>query len=166
VIVLAVLLVPVLGILGATAIYGMRKYVTAAKTVEAKNGVTAIARFAVAAYERDHRLCASAEPVPSSVPRGVKYAPSTAAGADFHAGDATKGWPCLKFSMEAPMYYQYAYETGAGSGKSGATASGFEASARGDLDGNGVTSFFARGGDVRDGHVVLRPDLYIENEME
>ncbi len=77
------------------------------------------------------------------------------------------GWPCLKFSMTQPMYYQYSYVTGAGSGKSGATAKGFEASARGDLDGNGVTSFFGRGADVettvRSG---VSTEMYIENEFE
>ena len=56
--------------------------------------------------------------------------------------------------------------TGAGSGKSGATASGFEASARGDLDGNGTYSLFARGADVRSGKVVVSSQIYVENEFE
>ncbi len=68
--------------------------------------------------------------------------------------------------MSQPFYYQYGYVTGVGSGKSGATANGFEASARGDLDGNGVFSFFARGADVRNGTVVVSTVLYIENENE
>jgi type IV pilus assembly protein PilA len=173
-IVVLALAVPMIGVMATLAIYGVRKYIAAAKTAEAKNTVAAITRGAVAAYEAEtlvsgrtvHRLCASATPVPAGVPAAAKYMPSTAAGADFQVGSASAGWPCLKFSMTQPFYYQYGYVTGAGSGKSGATASGFEASARGDLDGNGVFSFFARGADVRKGTIVLGTDLYIENEFE
>jgi type IV pilus assembly protein PilA len=169
-IVLAVIAVPVMGIFAATAIYGVRRYLATAKIAEAKNTVGAIARAAAAAYDREtivagkpqHRLCASASPVPPKVPAAAKYQPGT----DFEAGSATAGWPCLKFSMTSPMYYQYSYVTGAGTGKSGATASGFEVSARGDLDGNGVSSLFARGADVRNGEVVLSTQIYIENEFE
>jgi type IV pilus assembly protein PilA len=166
-------------VLGPLAIYGVRRYLAAAKTAEAKNTVGAISRAATAAYEGEnvnsetlgsgkpgHRLCASAVPTPAKVPAGVKYQPSSAAGADFQQGSATAGWPCLKFAITQPIYYQYSYVTGSGSGKSGATASGFEASARGDLDGNGVTSFFARGADVQGGRVVLSTEIYIENEFE
>jgi type IV pilus assembly protein PilA len=177
-IVVGALSIPVIGVVAVLGIYGVRKYIAAAKTAEAKNGVDQIARLAVAAYERDdaelvapgkaapHRLCGSATPVPRDVPKGVKYMPSTAAGADFQSGSATAGWTCLKFAMGMPMYYQYGYVQGAGSGKSGATANGFEASARGDLDGNGATSLFARGADVRNGNVVLSTQIYIENEFE
>jgi type IV pilus assembly protein PilA len=176
---LCVVLVPIFAALG---IYGMRKYLAAAKTAEAKNSIGAITRAAVYAYEREaysnelipsgastvslHKLCKSATPVPRAVPKGVKYQPSSAPGADFQVGDAETGWPCLKFSMMQPMYYQYMYETGVGSGKSGATASGFEASAKGDLDGNGVTSFFGRGATVRNGQIVVSTEIVIENEFE
>jgi type IV pilus assembly protein PilA len=165
-IVLAVLAVPVIGIFASVAIYGVRRYLAAAKSAEAKSTVSAIARDAAAAYEPQHRLCASAIAVPSTVPPNKKYQPATAPGADFQAGSATAGWRCLKFAMDGPFYYQYSYVTGTGSGKSGATANGFEASARGDLDGNGVTSLFARGADVRNGSVVLSTEIYIENEFE
>lgn len=166
--------VPVLGIFSVLAISGVRRYLAAAKTAEAKNTVNAIARAGVAAYERDtvigskdvHRLCGSATPVPAAVPAGSKYTPSPAPGTDFKSGNASAGWMCLKFAVEQPMYYQYAYEKGAGSGKSGATANGFEVRARGDLDGNGVYSLFARGADVRDGIVLLGTQLYVENELE
>jgi type IV pilus assembly protein PilA len=179
VLVLVALSIPIGGILIATAVYGMKKYAASAKTAEAKNTITHIARLAAAAYEREsmddpappagashaagRRLCGSAVAVPAAVPKAVKYMPSSA---DFSTGDAHTGWTCLKFSMAEPSYYQYMYEKGAGSGKSGASATGFEASARGDLDGNGVTSFFARSGDVKNGAVVLTTEIYIENEFE
>jgi type IV pilus assembly protein PilA len=179
-IIVAVLAVPVLGIMAALGIYGTRKYLAAAKTSEAKNTIGAIMRGAVAAYEREsggetlladdakgatytHQRCKTARPVPHTVPKGVKYQPSTS---DWATGSADTGWPCLRFSMDQPMYYQYSYETGAGTGKSGATAGGFEASARGDLNGDGVTSLFARGADVRNGMVVVSTNIYIENEFE
>jgi type IV pilus assembly protein PilA len=172
--VLLVISVPLVGIMSVLAIYGVRKYIAAAKTAEAKNNVNAIARDALAAYERDamvggkdvHRLCGSAPAVPAEIPAGAKYMPRSAPGSDFHSGDANAGWTCLKFEVDQPIYYQYAYETGAGSGKSGATARGFEVRARGDLDGNGTSSLFARGADVRDGNVVLSSQIYIENEFE
>ena len=181
-IVVGALAIPVIGIMAALGIYGVRKYLANAKSAEAKNNIGAISRQAVAAYEREsysnelipsdksagsaHQLCGSATPVPHDVPKGVKYQPSSAPGTDFHSGSATAGWTCLKFTVDMPMYYQYSYVTGPGSGKSGATAKGFEASARGDLDGNGVTSLFARGADVRNGTVVLSTQIYIENEFE
>jgi type IV pilus assembly protein PilA len=180
--VLVAISVPMVGIMAALAIYGVRKYIATAKTAEAKNTIGAITRAAVAAYEREdfgggiipdgkkavslHHLCKSATPVPRTVPKAIKYMPSSAPGVDFQAGSADAGWPCLKFAVTMPMYYQYMYETGAGSGKSGATAAGFEVSARGDLDGNGVTSFFACGADVRGGNVVVSTEIFIENEFE
>jgi type IV pilus assembly protein PilA len=173
-IVVGVLLFVVGGPVAALGIYGVRKYLAAAKTAEAKNTVGAISRAAVAAYERErpaggdaaHRLCDSAVAVPAKVPSGAPYLPSSAAGADYQSGTADAGWTCLKFAMTGPQHYQYGYVKGAGTGKSGATANGFEATARGDLDGNGTTSLFARGATVRNGQLVLSSDLYIENEFE
>lgn len=179
----------VVGALGAVlllvmvplAIYGTRRYLVTAKTAEAKNTIGAMTRAAVAAYEREtysnelapgssasftHELCKSSMRVPAAPPPGKKYQPNTADGTDFHTGDTTTGWKCLRFSINEPIYYAYKYDKGAGSGKSGATPNGFEASALGDLDGNGVTSFFARGADVRSGSVRVSTELYIENEFE
>src|SRR6185437_12390663 len=92
-IVLAVISVPVIGVMASLAIYGMRRYLAVAKTAEAKNTVGAITRAAVAAFEREkydgmlpdgakhvleiHHLCASAIPVPAKVPSGMKYMPSS-----------------------------------------------------------------------------------------
>src|SRR6185312_7680110 len=142
------------------ALHGVNRYLATSKTAEAKNTIGGITRAAVAAYEREragggeaHRLCDSAVAVPSKVPSGTKYQPSGAPGADYQSGTAEAGWTCLKFAMTMPQSYQYGYVKGAGSGKSGATASGFEAQAHGDLDGNGTTSLFARGATVVNGTV-------------
>ena len=158
--------------LSLVAAQAQRGSLAAAKVAEAKSTIGAISRAAVAAYEREtfpppgHQLCKSSIRVPDVPPRGTKYTPKSADGADFNTGSDTTGWKSLKFALTEPIYYAYKYETGSGSGKSGATASGFEVAAQGDLNGNGVFSFFARGADVRNGNVVLSTEVYIENEYE
>src|SRR5271169_872182 len=47
------IVVAIIGILAALAIYGVRRYMASAKTSEAKNTVGAISRGAVQAYERE-----------------------------------------------------------------------------------------------------------------
>ena len=173
------LFVVLVGVLGALGLYGARKYLAAAKTAEAKNCIGAISREAVTAYEDEqegtgtkpvHRLCATANPVPASLSsvKRSKYLPSSAPGTDFNVGDANTGWPCLKFTMTTPMYYRYQYHKGSGYLSPAAPGpNGFEASAQGDLDGNGVPSTFARTGTVGpSGTVVLATSIYVDNEFE
>jgi type IV pilus assembly protein PilA len=141
------IVVAIIGILAALAIYGVRKYLTNAKTGEAKTNVGRLAKDAVAAYEREnmsgamlaagssvasvHRLCDSATtPVPATVPKGQKIQPDAA------AWNGT-GWGCLRFSVNTPLYYQYQYT--AANVDNAATAS-FVASAVGDLNGDGTAS--------------------------
>ncbi len=178
------IVVAIIGVLAALAIYGVKRYLATSKTAEAKNTIGGISRAAVAAYEREsytnellsdgassttqvHVLCGSdAGWVPTAPPKAKKYQPSTQDGADYNTGDPLNGWKCLKFSMTEPTYYSYNYVTGVGSNLSGATAAGFEAAAQGDLDGNGTNSLFARGADVRNGSVVVSTELFIQNEYE
>lgn len=179
------IVVAIIGVLAALAIYGVNKYLASSKTAEAKNTIGEISRLATAAYEREtynnelladgansatamHVLCKSAAVVPVAVPKGTKYQPSTQDNADFNTGDNVTGWKCLKFEMTQPIYYQYTYMAGGGyiTPNSGATATGFEVGAQGDLNGNGVNSLFARGADVRNGQVVLGTTIYQQNESE
>ena len=177
------IVVAIIGVLAALAIYGVRRYLATSKTSEAKNTIGAITRAATAAYEREsysnqllpdgatsatfmHQLCTSAARVPAAPPQAKKYQPSTADNNDFNIGDQLAGWRCLKFQMTEAIYYAYRYETGVGTGNSGATANGFEVSALGDLDGNGVLSTFARGAEVRNGSVVLSTEMFIDKELE
>jgi type IV pilus assembly protein PilA len=178
------IVVAIIGVLAALAIFGVSRYLASAKSSEAKNTIGAIARSAVAAYEREannnqlladgastatlmHALCtSSAARVPAVAPAAKKYQPSTVDGVDFNTGTDLAGWKCLKFSMSEPTYFSYGYVTGVGSGLSGATAAGFEASAMGDLNGNLTTSLFARGADLRNGQVVLSTELFVQNEFE
>lgn len=121
------IVVAIIGVLAALAIYGVRRYLQSAKTSEAKNGIGAIIRGAVGAYEREttanesvaegavsaafsHDVCGSAQQVPAgNPPPGSKYQPDSASGADFEQGSALSGWKCLKFTITSPIYYQYHY---------------------------------------------------------
>lgn len=187
------IVVAIIGVLAALAIYGVRRYLASAKTSEAKNTVGAITRGAAAAYEREtaaseivaegtnsagnsHALCGNALPVPAAAPpAGTKYQPSTAENdpAGFETGNSTTGWKCLKFSMTQPIYYQYNYNLGGNvapgnTAPAAAAPDGFEAAAVGNLDGDAANSYFARTGNVNTatGQLVLATQVYIENEYE
>jgi len=146
------IVVAIIGILAALAIYGVQKYLTNAKTGEAKNNLGRLGKDAVSAYEREtmaatlaaagtttsavHQFCGSATaPVPGSVPKGTKIQPNPA---DWN-GTPTAGWTCLKFSVNDPLYYQYNYTT------NGTT---FDATATGDLDNNGKNGVYTYQGGV------------------
>jgi type IV pilus assembly protein PilA len=120
------IVVAIIGVLAALAIYGVRRYLQSAKTSEAKNSIGAITRGAIGAYEREttanqllgegtvsaafsHDLCGPAVPVPAAPPLGTKYQPNSAPGVDFEAGNTQFGWKCLKFTMTNPIYYRYHY---------------------------------------------------------
>jgi type IV pilus assembly protein PilA len=175
VIALIVSSVTILPIGAALAIYSIRRYLASAKSAEAKNTIGAIARNAAAAYERDpvdgskrHALCASAQPVPSIVPRGMKYVPSRLAGMDFDQGDAATGWKCLRFSIASPTYYQYHYNAGGGwiAPTNAPGPDGFEAAAQGDLNADGHLSTFSRTGVVTGGTLKLATQIFVNDEFE
>jgi type IV pilus assembly protein PilA len=177
------IVVAIIGVLAALAIYGVRRYLASAKTSEAKNTVGAIARGGAAAFEREttaseiaaeggnsaassHALCTSALPVPALPPAGVKYQPSSAA--DFEIGTALAGWKCLRFSINQPIYYSYGYQVGTARTGVTVSATGFEASAIGDIDGDIITSQFARVGEINaDGATVrLSTQIFVNEEFE
>ena len=153
VIVLVVLgvLVVVGGVLGVLAVYGVRKYIANAKTAEARATLGSIAQDAVQAYEGStpRRLCPSASaavPANPSMIRGHYYrAPPTEWKTD-SARDA--GFACLKFEMTSPQYFQYDYK---------ATATGFVATAHGDLNGDGKLSTFELTGQIVGDKLIVAP---------
>ncbi|MBK8254473.1 MAG: fimbiral protein pilA [Polyangiaceae bacterium] len=161
------------GTLGSLAIYGMRRYLAAAKTAEAKNTIGAVSRGARAAYEQErigaapgseHALCRSATPVPALIPKGVKYLP----GNDFDTGDADTGWKCLRFKVVQPIYYQYNYRQNGPFLTPGLSPdpNTFEVVAMGDLDGDADPSLFSISGRAASGTVTMSPTLFIQNEFE
>ena len=175
------IVVAIIGVLAALAIYGVRRYLASAKTSEAKNSVGAISRGAAAAYEREsaasevvaegtsgsaasHALCASVvATVPSTLGpiQGKKYQPNSASGNDY--ADAGGTWSCLKFSRTQPQYYQYNYVS-----DGPATNTSMNAIAIGDLDADSQTSSFSRQGAVSAGTQTLRlaTQVAVSNEFE
>jgi type IV pilus assembly protein PilA len=161
------IVVAIVGVLAALAIYGVRKYIANAKTAEARNSLGQLGKDASTAYAREgmsgsvlalgtaaagsNRLCGTAD---TTVPVGgivdVKGKKYQSAPLEWHTDpDPTtglqKGWSCLKFSMEAPQYYMYSYdapEPGANEGD------GFVGTANGDLDGDDTISTFTIKGEI------------------
>lgn len=171
------IVVAIVGILAALAIFGVKKYVTNSKTAEARNSLGEMAKLGAAAWTRElmpgtvlddatnvagaNKLCTSATatvPASSAAISGRKYQSSTVQTADFHAGTTTDGWKCLGFTLDSPQYYMYSYTSPA--------ATSFNVIAQGDLDGDSALSSFRRDGVIRNGEVVLSPALIEVNPDE
>jgi type IV pilus assembly protein PilA len=171
------IVVAIVGVLAALAIYGVRKYLLNAKTAEVRNAVGQMAKDAKAAFEREsmaatilaagatagasNNLCVTAtNAVPSSKASiaGQKYQSNPT---EWTADQATpgKGFSCLRFAVSDPQYYMY-YYTGS-SGASGA----FSAAGYGDLNGDGTTSTFSLSGAVTGGVVFVAPN-FLEDKPE
>ncbi len=132
-----------------------------------------------AVVTHDPGLCGDSTPVPASITqiRGKKYQPSAA---DYESGDDSTGWACLDFSMEDPQYYQYQYQylgglsaghpgvvlPHGGSPKGLSPTSAWAAVARGDLNGNGVTSWFVLNGAIEGDVITTAPSFSVVSEDE
>jgi len=171
------IVVAIVGVLAALAIYGVRKYLLNAKTAEVRNAVGQMAKDAKASYEREsmgsailgaatsaglsNNLCTSAtNPVPAAKGSiaGQKY---QSRASDWSADQATpgKGFSCLRFAVTDPQYYMYNYVGTVGS------AGTFVASGVGDLNGDSVTSSFSLTGNVTGGTVFVAPN-FLEDKPE
>jgi type IV pilus assembly protein PilA len=172
------IVVAIVGVLAALAIYGVRKYIANAKTAEARTSVGRMAKDAKNAYAREgmaatvlaagasaaasNRLCgATTASVPAAKGdiEGKKY---QSAATDWNQGDQFNGWRCLRFSMTDPQYYMYSYaQTGAVDAAGGT----FSAVAEGDLNGDGVLSNFALGGEIKGGTGTGNLEVFIAPNM-
>jgi type IV pilus assembly protein PilA len=160
------------GVFAVLGIYGVRKYIANAKTIEARNSLGQIGRDAVAAYENGNAtptgktrgLCGSASrSVPSSIAavRARKYQSSAA---EWEV-DATRlgGFSCLRFRLDMPQYYMYSYSAHGHA----AAGDGFEATAQGDLNGDNKTSLFKLTGSVdSSGSLTVAPTLIEQDPAE
>ena len=148
------IVVAIIGVLAALAIYGVKKYLTSAKTAEARAAVGRMAKDGANHFNMEtiqgttlalgsaaapsSAICETAAAVPAAVPAGAKWQSSPL---DWKGA----GWSCLKFSMEQPQYFQYKYTaTGALTAKD----STFLAEAKGDLDGDTIPSTFSMQGKI------------------
>jgi prepilin-type N-terminal cleavage/methylation domain-containing protein len=124
-------------------------------------------------------LCDSSTAVPSSMSSVTrkKYQPNPAAGADYNTGDRFTGWRCLMFAITSPQFYQYRYKIDGPPVEvtlpKGGTPPGlshdqtWSASAQGDTDGDGKTSWFVLEGYLNDrGEIVQAPAVATENPEE
>jgi type IV pilus assembly protein PilA len=162
------IVVAIVGILAVLAIYGVRKYIANAKTAEARNSLGAISKAAALEFEKENMapgtlaigttsnvtraLCQTASvTVPSAIASvtGKKYQSDPTPGKDWQTDQATfgMGFSCLKYSMEQPQYYMYNY-TSDGNPGAGTQGTQFNATAAGDVDGNGTQSLFQLQGTV------------------
>jgi type IV pilus assembly protein PilA len=168
------IVVAIIGILAVLGVYSVRKYVTNAKSAEARNSLGILVTDEAAAYEREsmpgstlaftttagmsRRLCPSATttvPASSGSIQGRKY---QSAVADWNVDQAANaGFACLKFTIDAPQYFMYSYTlTGAGT----AVGDSYVAAAQGDLNGDGVLSLFSITGAIGAGSILhVAPNL-------
>ncbi len=170
------IVVAIVGILAVLAVYGVRKYIANAKTAEARNSLGQIQKDAVTAFEGERlatatvmatggttavvrKMCAkAANAVPTAVAsvKGMKYQSSKADWAPAADVTANAGFPCLRFEMTAPQYYQYNYTiTGTGA----ADGDEFTATATGDLNGDGTPATFTALGKIQEGRLNASPTL-------
>lgn len=161
------IVVAIIGVLAALAIYGVSRYLKHSKTAEATRNLGSIETGSKNQFQQEtdtsgvgtgpfvHNFCPTATAkVPSSVPQAQKIkVPSS-------EWDAS-AWKCLKFSINEPQFYSYGY-TSAGSG----TAATYVATAEGDLDGNSTTSLFQLNGAGSTTGDAQRVSLRITNEDE
>ncbi len=134
------IVVAIVGILAVLAVFGVRRYLSNAKSAEASNSLGMLNQGAVAAYEQEttpaeligpgkssttslHSLCAAvtaAVPAKIASVKGVKYVADNGAGNDYAKDGnvvAPTGFACLRFEINQPQFYQYEYNPGAGGGK-------------------------------------------------
>jgi type IV pilus assembly protein PilA len=163
------IVVAIVGVLAVLAVYGVRKYIANAKTAEAKNSIGQMSKDALTKYEgeamsgavlspggttgvlRDVCLTAKAAVPSGFVPAALKYQSQSS---DWNADGTTSpasGFSCLHFEMAGPQYYQYDYK--------GTSLTGFTAEARGDLNGDSVTSYFSQAGTVISGRLNVAPSI-------
>jgi type IV pilus assembly protein PilA len=174
------IVVAIVGILAALAIYGVRKYMANAKTAEAKNSLGQLTKDASNAYNREkmasailaanastgvaNTLCqAATNTVPAAVASvaGKKY---QSAQSEWDGDSQLKGWQCLKFSMAEPQYYMYGYAQAGGT--VGANGETFTATATGNLDGDAVLSVFTMSGKIQGNSIAISPVIDEVNPEE
>ena len=160
------IVVAIIGVLAALAIYGVSRYLKHSKTAEATRNLGSIETGSKNQYQQEtdqggagtgpfvHQFCSSQGKVPGTVPAAAKVKTSAT---DWNG----PGWQCLKFSINEPQFYAYEYAaTGIG------TAAVYTATATGDLDGNGTTATFVLSGAGSLTGDAQRVSLKITNEDE
>lgn len=176
------IVVAIIGVLAALAVYGVTRYLASSKTAEARNALGRLGKDVTSAYEGENmdttvltlkgstaisrRLCKTSTKVPAAdgAIKGKKYQSDPG---EWVGADKETGWTCLKFSMQDPQYYQYEYISLGGSAAD-VTA---DSIAHGDLDADGALSTFKLAGKIQaatGGGLIftLAPSIEIGDEFE
>ena len=162
------IVVAIIGVLAALAIYGVSRYLKHSKTAEATRNLGSIETGSKNQFQQEtdtsgtgagpfvHQFCTPATAkVPSTGVPAAKKEKVVATEWD------ASTWQCLKFSINEPQFYAYNYNS-AGTG----TAATYTATAEGDLDGNTTTSLFELKGAGSTTGDAQRLSLKITNEDE
>lgn len=164
------IVVAIIGVLAALAIYGVSRYLKHSKTAEATRNLGSIETGSKNQFQQEtdtsgigsgpfvHRFCPNStiSPPSTGLPAAAKI---KAPAADWN----DDSWQCLKFSINEPQFYRYTYV--GNTGLTG-TAAAYTATANGDLDGNGTTSTFELTGAGSTTGDAQRQALKITNEDE
>jgi type IV pilus assembly protein PilA len=173
------IVVAIVGVLAVLAVYGVRKYISNAKTAEAKNSLGQMGKDAVTAFEGEHmksailaggtniaitrKICPSAaNSVPAALAsvKGAKYQSTKVDWSPLADVQQNNGFPCLKFEMTAPQYYVYNYVSDSVAGNDASQGTNFTATAQGDLNGDGNPSTFTLQGQVdATGRLLVSPSI-------
>jgi len=168
------IVVAIIGVLAALAIYGVGRYLKHSKTAEATRSLGNMEQGAKASFQNDtdtsgsgkgpfvHTFCQSATATPATIPSGSKVSVVSTPGSGTNYDQP--GWKCLRFLMTDPQFYSYTY-TSNGPSSSG-TAATYTATANGDLDGNGTASTFQLKGVGSSTGEASRVSLSVTNEDE
>jgi type IV pilus assembly protein PilA len=169
------IVVAIIGILAAVAIPAFMKYMRKSKTTEATQGVKKIYDGARSYYLEENvgrGTAATATIIAKQFPVSVATTPATQCCGNTGGKctptpsdweDANGSWSALKFSMEDPFYFQYAYDS---SGSD--TGSVFTARALGNLDCDTVYSTFEMAASINpaDQSVKGSAGIYKNKELE
>lgn len=161
------IVVAIIGVLAALAIYGVSRYLKHSKTAEATRNLGSIETGSKNQYNQESPVSGSPGVfVHEFCPTMTVSTPTTIPAAQKVLVTASEWnnntWKCLKFTINEPQFYQYQYlSTGQG------TSASYTAIARGDLDGNGSASSFTLTGTVAaETGEARRASLIILNEDE
>jgi type IV pilus assembly protein PilA len=178
------IVVAIVGILAALAIYGVRKYMANAKSAEGRNGVGQMSKDATTAYYKEgmagtvmgfnasagisNNVCpGAAKAVPDDLLK-IKAQKWQSSPSDW----AGSGWDCLHFSMADPQYYSYNYTAPAVGADRHSPGVELKCSATGDLDGDGTdySLFTVEGKIAQEGtgtvQLVIAPNMKEEKPDE
>lgn len=156
------IVIAIIGILASVSIPVFSKYMKKSKTSEASLNLRKIYDGEITFYQEEQtnpdgsikpKLFSAAPPTPSGTP-----------GINKRTGDwGDLGWRQIKFAPDGPVQYQYEV-TSFGLD----LAATFTAYAIGDLDGDGETSLFIRGGkiDPKTGDILGAAGVYSIDETE